>query len=99
MKTFSGSIDQLLQKCSEMSEEEIDKIDAETEKSASISLIMREMDCSFDEALEIYKEIANIETQKALDELLETGDVKIVGYNENGEALYEITEKGKKKLK
>ncbi len=82
-----------------MSEEEIDKIDAETEKSASISLIMREMDCSFDEALEIYKEIANIETQKALDELLETGDVKIVGYNENGEALYEITEKGKKKLK
>lgn len=82
-----------------MSEEEIDKIDAETEKSASISLIMREMDCSFDEALEIYKEIANIETQKALDELLKTGDVKIVGYNENDEALYEITEKGKKKLK
>lgn len=82
-----------------MSKEEIDKIDAEAEKNASISLIMREMDCSFDEAVEIYKEIAIIETQKVLNEMLQTGDVKIVGYNENNEALYEITEKGKKKLK
>ena len=31
--------------------------------------------------------------------MLKNGEVKIVGYNENGEALYEITKKGKKKLK
>jgi len=99
MKPFSGSINQLLQKCSEMSKEEIDKIDAEVEKNASISLIMRELDCSFEEAIEIYKEIAIIETQKALDKMLESGEVQIVGYNEDGEALYEITKKGKKKLK
>lgn len=99
MKAFSGSIDQLLRRCSEMSKGDIDKIDAEAEKNASISFIMKEMDCSFDEAVSIYKEIAIIETQKALDKMLETGEVKIVGYNENGEALYEITKKGKKKLK
>jgi len=99
MKPFSGSINQLLQRCSEMSKEEIDKIDAEAEKNASISFIMREMDCSFDEAVEIYKEIAIIETQKVLDQMLESGEVQIVGFNEDGEALYEITKKGRKKLK
>jgi hypothetical protein len=99
MKPFSGSIDQLLSRCSEMSKEDIDKIDAEAEKNASISFIMKEMDCSFEEAIAVYKEIAIIETQKALDKMLETGEVKIVGYNEDGEALYEITKKGKKKLK
>ncbi len=99
MKPFSGSIDQLLRRCSEMSKEDIDKIDAEAEKNMSISFIMKEMDCSFEEAIVIYKEIAIIETQKALDQMLETGEVKIVGYNEDGEALYEITKKGRKKLK
>jgi len=99
MKPFSGSINQLLQRCSEMSKEEIDKIDAEAEKNMSISFIMKEMDCSFEEAVEIYKEIAIIETQKVLDEMLDSGEVQIVGFNENGEALYEITKKGRKKLK
>jgi hypothetical protein len=99
MKPFSGSINQLLQRCWEMSKEEIDKIDAEAEKNTSISFIMKEMDCSFEEAVQIYKEIAVIETQKALDKMLESGEVKIVGYNEDGEALYEITKKGRKKLK
>lgn len=99
MKPFSGSIDQLLQRYSEMPKEEIDKIDAEVEKNASISLIMRELDCSFEEAIVHYKKIAMIETQKALDQMLETGEVKIVGYNEDGEALYDVTKKGRKKLK
>lgn len=99
MKAFSGSIDQLLQRCSEMSKKEIDKIDAEAEKNASISFIMKEMDCSFEEAIVVYNEIAMIETQKALDQMLETGEVKIVGYNKNGDALYEITKKGKNKIK
>ena len=99
MKTFRGSINQLLKKCSELSEEELEKIDSEAEKNASISLIMREMDCSFEEAVEYYKEIALIETQKALDELIKTGDVQITGVNEDGEPLYEITKKGKKKVK
>lgn len=82
-----------------MSKKEIDKIDAEAEKNASISFIMKEVDCSFEEAIVVYNEIAMIETQKALNQMLETREVKIVGYNENGEALYEITKKGRKKLK
>jgi len=98
MKPFSGSIDQLLQRYSEMPKEEIDKIDAEVEKNASISLIMRELDCSFEEAIVYYKKIAMIEAQKALDVMVKDKEVKIVGYNEEGEALYEITEKGRKKL-
>ncbi len=82
-----------------MSIKEIDKIDAEAEKNMSISFIMKEMDCSFEEAIAVYKEIAMIETQKALDKMLKAGEVKIVGYNEDGEALYDVTKKGRKKLK
>lgn len=82
-----------------MSIKEIDKIDAEAEKNMSISFIMKEMDCSFEEAVAVYKEIAMIETQKALDKMLKAGEVKIVGYNEDGEALYDVTKKGRKKLK
>lgn len=99
MKPFSGSIDQLLQRYSEMTKEEIDKIDAEVEKNASISLIMRELDCSFEEAIVFYKKIAMIEAQKALDVMVKNKEVKIVGYNEDGEPLYEITKKGEKKIK
>ena len=82
-----------------MSIKEIDKIDAEAEKNASISFIMKEMGCAFEEAIAVYKEIAMIETQKALDKMLKAGEVKIVGHNEDGEALYEITKKGKNKIK
>jgi len=82
-----------------MPKEEIDKIDAEVEKNASISLIMRELDYSFEEAVVYYKKIAMIEAQKALDVMVKNKEVKIVGYNEDGEALYEITKKGKKKIK
>ena len=40
-----------------------------------------------------------IEAQKALDVMVKNKEVKIVGYNEDGEALYEITKKGEKKIK
>ena len=91
MKPFKGSIDDLLKRCSKISKKEIDAIDFEAEKNASISLIMREMDCSFDEAVDYYKQIALIETKKAINFLLEMGDVEVTGYNENGEPLYSIT--------
>jgi len=99
MKPFKGSIDDLLKRCSKISKKEIDAIDFEAEKNASISLIMREVDCSFDEAVEYYKQIALIETKKTINFLLEMGDVEVVGHNEDGEPLYAITKKGKKKIK
>lgn len=99
MKPFKGSIDDLLKRCSKISKKEIDAIDFEAEKNASISLIMREVDCSFDEAVEYYKQIALIETKKAINFLLEMGDVEVAGHNEDGEPLYIITKKGRKKLK
>lgn len=99
MKPFKGSIDDLLKRCSKISKKEIDAIDFEAEKNASISLIMREVDCSFDEAVEYYKQIALIETKKAINFLLEMGDVEVVGHNEDGEPLYIITKKGRKKIK
>ena len=99
MKPFKGSIDDLLKRCSKISKKEIDAIDFEAEKNASISLIMREMDCSFDEAVDYYKQIALIETKKAINFLLEMGDVEVVGHSEDGEPLYAITKKGKKKIK
>lgn len=99
MKPFKGSIDDLLKRCSKISKKEIDAIDFEAEKNASISLIMREVDCSFDEAVEYYKQIALIETKKAINFLLEMGDVEVVGYGEDGEPLYAITKKGRKKVK
>ena len=44
MKPFQGSIDDLLEKVSKLSKKELDQIEVDSEKSASISFICKELD-------------------------------------------------------
>lgn len=90
MEPFNGSIDDLLEKVSKLSKEEIDQIEVDTEKSASISFICTHCECSEEEAEIIYDHILNLEIQQALDDLIEEGLVEIVGYDENGNPLYAL---------
>jgi len=90
MEAFEGSIDDLLEKVSRLSEEEIDQIEADAEKSASISFICTRCNCTEEEAEEIYEYILDLEIKKALDDLIEEGLVKIVGYDEDGNPLYAL---------
>jgi len=93
MEPFQGSIDDLLEKVSKLSKKELDQIEVDSEKSASISFICNELDCSLEEAEEIYQEILRQEIDQALKDLLEEGLIEIVGYNEDGEPLYETKRK------
>jgi hypothetical protein len=93
MEPFQGSIDDLLEKVSKLSKKELDQIEVDSEKSASISFICKELDCSLEEAEEIYQEILRQEIDQALKDLLEEGLIEIVGYNEDGEPLYDLKKK------
>jgi tRNA threonylcarbamoyladenosine modification (KEOPS) complex Cgi121 subunit len=93
MEPFQGSIDDLLEKVSKLSKKELDQIEVDSEKSASISFICKELDCSLEEAEEVYQEILKQEVKKGLEELLEEGLIEVVGYNEDGEPLYDLKKK------
>jgi hypothetical protein len=93
MEPFQGSIDDLLEKVSKLSKKELDQIEVDSEKSASISFICNELDCTLEEAEEIYEEILRQEIDQALKDLLEEGLIEIVGYNEDGEPLYDLKKK------
>ena len=90
MEPFQGSIDDLLEKVSKLSKKELDQIEVDSEKSASISFIYKTFNCSLEEAECIYQEILRQEVKKGLEELLEEGLIEIVGYNEDGEPLYDL---------
>lgn len=90
MEPFQGSIDDLLEKVSKLSKKELDQIEVDSEKSASISFICNELDCSPEKAEEVYQEILEQEIDQALKDLLKEGLIEIVGYNEDGDPLYDI---------
>lgn len=93
MEPFQGSIDDLLEKVSKLSKKELDQIEVDSEKSASISFLCKKLHCSLEEAEEVYQEILKQEIDQALKDLLEEGLIEIVGHNEDGEPLYEIKRK------
>lgn len=93
---FVGTIDQLLEHCAKMN---IDELNDECEKRESIDHIMKETDCSKEEAEHIYKELSLLQVKQELDDMIEKGYVAIIGYNEEGDPLYGLTEKGNKYVK
>ena len=56
---------------------------------------MTDCECSLEEAEEIYSEIALEEVKESMEQLLKDGIVKVSGYNDEGEALFILTELGK----
>jgi hypothetical protein len=90
--TFTGSIDELLMHCENI---DVEKLYADCEKRECIAVLMRDAQCSEEEAEILYKEIALNEVKNTVDELVKDGLVEISGFNEDGEPLFTLTELGK----
>jgi hypothetical protein len=56
---------------------------------------MSEFECSEQEAEEIYNEIALNEVKQTVDKMVADGIMEIVGYNDDNEPLFGLTELGK----
>ncbi len=93
--TFKGSVDELLEHCVNLDVNENQKNIVESEKVLSIQFLMSEFECSEQEAEEIYNEIALNEVKQTIDKMVADGIMEIVGYNEDNEPLFGLTELGK----
>jgi hypothetical protein len=92
---FTGSIDDLLNHCTNL---DIDKVEAQVkveEKEACIQIIMKEANCDESEANDIYNEILLTETKTTSDKMVADGILYVSGHNEDGEPLFNLTELGK----
>jgi hypothetical protein len=85
MPNFTGTIDQLLNHCATLDPEVVER---DVEEDKAISMIMDMHDCDSDEARRILEKAQLDMVQEAINQLMNDGKVKIVGYNDNGEPLY-----------
>ena len=65
------------------------------EKRECLSIIMRDCECSLEEAEQIYNDIALNEVKETIDQLVKEGIVEVSGYNDDGEPLFTLTELGR----
>jgi hypothetical protein len=83
---FTGSIDDLLNHCSNL---DVDKVEQQVkveEKEACIQVIMKELECN---------ELVLSEVKETVDKMVEDGLLYVSGHNEDGEPLFQLTELGK----
>ncbi len=92
---FTGSVDDLLNHCSNLDTDKVEEQVKAEEKQACIEVIMKELDCNEFEAEVIYNEISLAETKKTVDKMVEDGLLYVSGTNEDGEPLFSLTELGK----
>ena len=92
---FTGSIDDLLNHCSQLDTDKVEEQVKAEEKQACIDVIMSELDCNEFEAEIIYNEISLAETKKVVDKMVADGLLYVSGHNEDGEPLFSLTELGK----
>ena len=94
-ENFTGSIDDLLNHCTNLDLAKVEEQVKVEEKEACIQIIMKESGCDELEAHIIYNEILLIETKTTIDKMLADGLVYVSGHNEDGEPLFQLTELGK----
>lgn len=92
---YTGTIDSLLDHCSKLNINEVEEQVKRQEKEDCLEVIMKECDCSLEEAEEIYNQIALAEVKESIDQMVKEGLVEISGHNEDGEPLFVLTELGK----
>lgn len=92
---FTGSIDDLLNHCSQLDTNKVEEQVKAEEKEACLAVIMQECECDAEEAEAIYKDISLAETKQIIDKMVEDGLVYVSGTNEDGEPLFSLTELGK----
>ena len=105
---FRGSIDQLLNFCSSKADFVSDVFDGKTEVHLSDEELLEQMQNEFpdfntnnnqaqeDAGYEQMREQEEDETSQLLQEIIDSGDIELVGYDKNGQGLYSITEQGRK---
>lgn len=89
---FTGNIDDLLNHCSSIDDNQLNE---SIELENAIEHVMKETDCTREEALELIEQIHLMEVQQTVDDMVAKGLMEIIGYNDDGEALYGLTERGK----
>ena len=94
-ENFTGSIDDLLNHCTNLDLAKVEEQVKVEEKEACIQIIMKESGCDELEAHIIYNEILLIETKTTIDKMVADGLVYVSGHNEDGEPLFQLTELGK----
>ena len=92
---FTGSIDDLLNHCSNLDTSKVEEQVKAEEKEACIQVIMKELGCDEAEAEVIYNEIALAEVKETVDKMVAEGLLYVSGHNEDGEPLFQLTELGK----
>jgi hypothetical protein len=94
-ETYTGTIDDLLEHCSNLDIQEVEEQMKRDEKEDCLNVIMTDFECCREEAEVIYGEIALAEVKETMEQLLKDGIVQISGYNDEGEPLFVLTELGK----
>lgn len=94
-ENFTGSIDDLLNHCTNLDLAKVEEQVKVEEKEACIQIIMKESGCDELEAHIIYNEILLIETKTTIDKMVTDGLLYVSGHNEDGEPLFQLTELGK----
>jgi coproporphyrinogen III oxidase-like Fe-S oxidoreductase len=94
-ETYTGTIDDLLEHCSNLDIQEVEEQMKRDEKEDCLNVIMTDFECSLEEAEQIYNDIALNEVKETMKQLLKDGIVQISGYNDEGEPLFTLTELGR----
>ena len=85
---FTGTVDAFLEHCStlsfDISEEELKNREYEN----NISYLIKEQSMSREEAIAVYKQLSLECLDETIEELVDDGVLKIIGYDDNGEPLY-----------
>jgi predicted transcriptional regulator with HTH domain len=89
---YKGTVDSFMSHCANL---DVDELYNKCNKRESLEYIMKECNCDESEASEIYNQIAEQEVKESIESLIRDGLVQVVGYNENGEELFGLTELGK----
>lgn len=92
---FAGSVDDLLNHCSNLDINKVEEQVKAEEKEECIRVIKQEFDCDDFEAEVIYNEIALNEVKETVDKMVAEGLLYLSGHNEDGEPLFSLTELGK----
>ena len=94
-ENFTGSIDDLLNHCTNLDLAKVEEQVKVEEKEACIQIIMKESGCDELEAHIIYNEILLIKTKTTIDKMVTDCLLYVSGHNEDGEPLFQLTELGK----
>jgi hypothetical protein len=96
LEEFNGTVDEFLTHCSKLDAEQIENELAEQEYNECLRLVMRQNDCTEEEAEQIVMEMFEAEHAKevveTLDSLIEEG--KVETFTKDGEVLYRLTALG-----